>query len=104
MSINEKPKYYFNKEEYGRIYNWNAIFTMFDSLKTPDTVWKPRREILNSKYGVLISSRSIGKTSNVILLGLSQRALYNTQIVYIRSTENEFTPTEAKKLVQVINE
>lgn len=104
MSINEKPKYYFNNEVYGRVYNWNAIFNMFDSLKVPDTVWKPRREILNSKYGVLISSRSIGKTSNVLLLGLCQRALYNTQIVYIRSTENEFTPTEAKKLVQVINE
>lgn len=102
--IKEKPKYYFNNEVYGRIYNWNAIFNLFDTLKIPDTVWKPRREILNSKYGVLISSRSIGKTSNVLLLGLCQRALYNTQICYVRSTEQEFTPTEAKKLVSVINE
>lgn len=96
-------KYYFNSEVYGQVYDWNKIFKLFDSLNVPDTVWKPKREMLKSKYGVLLSSRSIGKTSNILLLGLCQRAIYNTQIVYTRATELEFTPTEAKKLVDVIN-
>lgn len=96
-------KYYFNSQVYGQVYDWNKIFGLFDSLKVPETVWKPKREMLKSKYGVLLSSRSIGKTSNILLLGLCQRALYGTQICYIRATELEFTPTEAKKLVDVIN-
>lgn len=96
-------KYYYGSEVYGQIYDWNKIFNLFDKLNVPDTVWKPKREQLKSKYSVLLSTRSIGKTSNILLLGLCQRALYNTQICYIRATELEFTPTEAKRLVSVIN-
>lgn len=96
-------KYYYGSEIYGRIYDWNKIYNMYQGLKIPDTVYVVPKEALKSKYSVLLSSRSIGKTTNVLLLGLCQRAVYGTQVVYIRSTEAEFTPTEAKKLVEIIN-
>ena len=44
------------------------------------------------------SGRSIGKTTNVLLLGLCQRKEYGTTILYVRSQE-----TEAKHLTSVIS-
>jgi len=95
-------KYYYGSAVYGEIYDWNKIFKLYDSLKIPDTCWKVKREALKSKYAVEISERSIGKTTNVLLLGLCQRALYNTQICYVRGTEDEFKPSDAKKLTEII--
>ena len=96
-------KYYYGSEVYGQIYDWNKIFKKYKSLNIPGTAWTVPREALNSKYSVILSGRSIGKTTNVILLGLCQRAIYGTQIIYVRATELEFTPTEAKNLTAVIS-
>ena len=95
-------KYYYGSEVYGQIYDWSKIFKKYRSLNIPGTAWTVPREALNSKYSVILSGRSIGKTTNVILLGLCQRAIYGTQIIYVRASELEFTPTEAKKLKKKI--
>jgi hypothetical protein len=91
-------KYYYGSEVYGRVYDWNKIFKIYDSLGIPSTCWKVKKESLKSKYSVILSGRSIGKTTNVLLLGLCQRKEYGTTVVYVRSQETEFTPTEAKHL------
>lgn len=97
-----KHKYYFNSEVYGEIYNWKEIFKLYKSLNIPDILWKVRPEALNSKYSVILSARSVSKTTNVLLLGLCQRAIYGTTVIYVRAEEGQFTPTEAKKLTKVI--
>lgn len=102
MSTDSK-KYYYGSEVYGRIYDWNKIFKLYESLGIPSSCWKVKKESLKSKYSVILSGRSIGKTTNVLLLGLCQRKLYSTTICYVRSQETEFTPTEAKHLTSVIS-
>ena len=98
-----KHKYYFGSEVYGEIYDWKRIFKLYKSLKIPDTCWTVPEEALDNKYVIGLSARSVAKTTNVLLLGLCQRALYGTTVVYERATDNEFTPSEAKKLTAVIS-
>lgn len=99
----KKHKYYYGSEVYGEIYDWKAIFKLYRSLKIPDTCWTVPEEALDSKYVIGLSARSVAKTTNVLLLGLCQRALYDTEVVYIRASDGEFTPSESKKLVEVLN-
>lgn len=101
MSI-KKHKYYFGSEVYGEIYNWKEIFKLYKSLNIPNSLWTVREEALKSKYAIILSARSVAKTTNVLLLGLCQRKLYGTTVVYIRSEEGQFTPTEAQKLTSVL--
>ena len=70
-------------------YDWNLIRKAYKSLGCPDDVYDPTVMPLEiAKYFHLASSRSVGKTTNILLLGMCMHELYGTQLVYIRQHES----------------
>lgn len=73
----------------GVAYDWNKVNKLYKTLKCPDDVYDPTHiPWNNAKYFLLASSRSVGKTTNVLLWSMCCVKLYpGTQIMYIRQRE-----------------
>lgn len=102
----EKPvklKYIDDDIEKGIEYDWGLIFKEYKALKVPRHFYNPTRAMFeNSKYGVLLSARNLGKTTNVLLIGMCMNKLYGTEVQYIRRQESELAPSHAMELVATI--
>lgn len=93
-----------NCEENGIDYDFRKIYAFYRKLGIPDDYdFIPWDVITTVKYFVMMSSRSIGKTTNVLLLGMVFNALYGTLIEYIRVTEDEIKASVVEKLFSTIN-
>lgn len=99
-----KIKYYDDRPERGIIYDWKLIQKEYDSLQVPQGLYYPCFRALQDGTKIIqsLSMRSTGKTTNWLLVGLCIQKLYGSPIQYIRTTEEELTPTWASKLTEVI--
>ena len=96
-------KFIENDEQNGVDYDWDLVFREYKKLKCPPDVFDPTTvPIKKISYYFGLSTRSVGKTSNWILIGMILNALYGSTIVYIRNTQDETAPKNTSKLMNVI--
>ena len=96
-------KYIGNRQELGIDYDWKAIEREYKKLAVPEEYYYPPfPAIPRNKYFIDLSDRSTGKTTSWLLLGLCMNKLYGTVTQYVRSTEDELSPSHAQKLIEVI--
>lgn len=96
-------KYIDNKEELGIEYDWQLIRKEYAKLKVPkeyDFIGNIPFEKVN--WSVLNSLRSIGKTTNFLLLGMIMNKQYGTIIQYIRNKEDEIKASNVSELFSTI--
>lgn len=100
-----KIEYIGGKPENGIKYDLNLIMKEYKKLKCPSTVYNPARLPLGrARWFALLSERSTGKTTNIILLGMVCHKLYGTQIQYIRQKELMIMPKNIQNLFATILE
>lgn len=85
----EQIKYISNNPVKGIKYNWKKIIKLYKSLKIPREY--DYTEIVpfdndKLKWYNLNSERSVGKTTNILLIGMCMNKLYGTQIQLVRHT------------------
>ena len=97
-----KQEYINNDKDYGRAYDMAQVVKDFNSLKIPKDVYSPL-ECLQSDtpYKIILSERSIGKTTNVFLLALCY-VKQGATISYIREKHEQITPKKTKSLFKTI--
>lgn len=97
-------KFINNDENYGIDYDWRRIKHRYEKMGIPfefDYIpWNAISDL--AKYIIQLSQRSLGKTTDWILLGMSMNIEYGTKIQYIRQTNDMLSPVHADKLVEVI--
>ena len=87
----------------GVIYDYDMIFKLYKQLNCPEDVFDPTNTPLGLvKYVVDISSRSTGKTTNWLLIGMIMWQKYRCTPCYIRQTENMVAKSFLEKLFNVI--
>ena len=85
-------KYINNDIQCGIEYDWRKVKDEFRKLNIPKDVYSPMHLPFDkAKYNVLLSERSRGKTTNILLLGMCMHKLYGTTIEYIRKKEDQIT-------------
>lgn len=98
-----KIEYHDNDKKKGIKYDFSLIRKEFKKLKIPNDVYNPLTIPFEwSKFNILLSPRSKGKTTNILLLGLIFNKLYGTKLEYIRSSHDMITPSKAGSLFSVI--
>lgn len=98
-----KIEYHDNDKKKGIKYDFSLIRKEFKKLKIPNDVYNPLTIPFEwSKFNILLSPRSKGKTTNILLLGLIFNKLYGTKLQYIRSSHDMITPSKAGSLFSVI--
>ena len=85
----KKPKITFidNDQTLGIAYDWNKILKLYKSLDIPPEYDYSEMFPLannNIKWYIANSGRSVGKTTNVMLIGMCMNILYGTQIQLVR--------------------
>lgn len=99
-------KYFDNDIQHGINYDWNLIKKEFDKLGIPDNVVNPflTHKLECGKWVVDMSERSIGKTTNWLLLGMVMNKLYGTTTCYIRQRTDMIMPKHSASLFKTILE
>lgn len=90
-------------ERYGINYDWNNIIQKYKGLRVPKNCYDPcKLPIKDNTYFMILSERGVGKTTNVLLLGMIMNRLYGTTVVYVRQTEDMCKKQNIEKLFDVI--
>lgn len=98
-----KIKYYDNKESHGIVIDWNEVRKLYKKLNVPKDFYNPATLPLETcPYADLLSERSVGKTTNLLLFGMCANKLYGTVIPYIRQYEEMTAPSVSRELFDVI--
>ena len=98
-------KYIKDKPSFGIEYDYKLIRKCYKKLGIPPDVWNPSILPLEThKYFVGFSERTIGKTTNTILLGMVMHMLYGTVIQYVRQDEKDIAPKNTSDLFNVITD
>lgn len=101
----EPIKYIDGIQENGIIYDFKKIIKEFKKLNVPKTVYDVTKLPLSAaKYFTLLSERSTGKTTNILLLGMIFHKMYGTKIQYIRKSENMIMNATINELFKTIRE
>lgn len=101
----EKSNYIENEERYGIDYNWELIMKTYNNLGIPKMLFSASNlPIQKSTYFMLLSERAVGKTTNILLLGLVMNKIYGTKIEYIRQSDDMIKPSNALELFKTIIE
>lgn len=96
-------KYYDNNPQKGLIYDWDLIKSDFKKLNVPKNVYNVLKlPIESASYFNLLSARSTGKTTNLLLLGMCWAQRYGGIIQYIRKNENMITKKGLESLFSTI--
>lgn len=87
----------------GILYDWKLIRKNFKKLNIPDNVYNPvYLPFERNKYFSINSERSIGKTTQFLLLGLLMYRMYGTKLHYIRQTEQDIAPKYSAELFKTV--
>ena len=82
---------------------FDKIIKKYKKLGCPEDVYNPTTlPLKRNKYFVLLSERSVGKTTNIILLGLCAHEICGTQLQYIRQHSDMITPKTSRQLFDTI--
>lgn len=96
-------KYIENDINNGIEYDWKLLRKDFKTLKIPKEVYDTSKNPFETSYiFVDVSERSVGKTTNWLLLGMLMYVRYGTVIQYIRQNELMITPKNMKDLMETI--
>lgn len=96
-------KYIENDINNGIEYDWKILRKDFKSLKIPKDVYDTSKNPFETSYiFVDVSERSVGKTTNWLLLGMLMYVRYGTIIQYIRQNELMITPKNMKDLMETV--
>lgn len=83
--------------------NIDKINKIFKKLKTPPDIMDPTTfPLKRNKYFVLVSERSVGKTTQILLWGMCAHEVNGTQIQYIRQSDQMLTPKMSRQLFDTI--
>ena len=86
-------------------YDWKKIIKEYNKLGCPSTVYNPTKLPLpKAAYFQLLSERSTGKTTNILLFGMVMHKLYGTIIQYIRVSESMIMNKTIGELFKTIRE
>lgn len=100
-------RYIDNIKENGIEYNIDSIIKEFKKLKVPKSVYDVTKlPIKHATYFTLLSERSTGKTTNILLLGMVANWITDgmCKIAYIRKTENMILNQTIDQLFKTIRE
>lgn len=100
----EDIKYIENNPQNGIVIDWDKAFKYYQQLKLPKGIYNPAKElkIHEAEWFVLISSRSTGKTTNLLLIGIILFLMYGITIPYIRQRPDMISRQNIEKLFEVI--
>lgn len=94
-----------NDRNKGIKYDWKKIAREYKRLKVPKGVYNPLRcDFETHGYCVAMSTRSRGKTTNPLLVGMIMHELYGTIIHYVRCTADMIKPKALKDLFRTVLE
>lgn len=100
-----KTEYINNNPLDGILYDFNLVRKAYKKLKCPSMVYSPIHIPYESaKWNVILSDRSRGKTTNILLFGMCIYKLYGTGICYIRNDKSMITQGNVGKLFNTIIE
>jgi len=100
----EEIKYLNNDPQQGIIVDWDKVFTYYKGLKVPKGIYNPAKELdpKSAEWFVLISTRSTGKTTNLLLIGIILFLMYGITTPYIRQRPDMTAKQNIEKLFEVI--
>lgn len=101
----EDVKYLDNNPQKGIIIDWKKVFKYYNQLGCPKNVFNPAKEFKpeEAEYHVFISTRSTGKTTNFLLVGMILNRMYGIQVPLIRQTDKMTAKQNMDRLTDVIN-
>ena len=100
-----KIEYIDGKHKLGIQYDWNLISKEYKRLKCPKEYNNPLTNGIDKAHiHLLVSERSTGKTTNLIIVGIIMHYLYGTTTQYIRANDKMITYQKTKNLFDVILE
>ena len=98
-----KQEYIDGDSKNGIKYDWGRIREEYKKLEVPEIYYDPLRMPLpQTKWNLIMSERSRGKTSEVMLLGLVMNKLYGTTIQYLRTREDMIVKKNSENLFTVL--
>ena len=98
-----ESNYIDNNERFGLKYNWDLIRKTYNQLGIPkEFSIFPTLPIERATYFQLLSERAVGKTTDILLLGMVMNKIYGTKIEYIRQKDDMIKPSNAMELFKVI--
>lgn len=101
----EKIKYIDGNKEKGIKIDWKKVIKRCKQLGIPEDVVTPFEYPFDrAKYFIDISERSVGKTTNWILLGMVLNDMYGVVIQYVRQIVDMIMPKHAKGLFKTVLE
>ena len=99
-------KYYNDSKMYGKIIEWNKLINKLWKLgvysKGLENIWYPHHNINKNIYNVIVSERSIGKTTNILLLGMLANVEYGTIMHYIREDTRQVVQSKISNIFNTI--
>lgn len=95
-------QYIDNDMQFGIAYDWKKIYKECKKIGIPDNVWTPFHIPSNIYWNVIMSERRLGKTTNILLMGIYMNLSYGTVIQYIRSKEDQIMPKYAADIFTII--
>lgn len=100
-----KVKFINNDPADGLAIDWEFIRKEYNKLGCPDTVYDPTViPFERCKHNILLSERSLGKTTNLLLLGMLLFIHYGVVIQYIRSSEEMIMNKNTNELFTTIRD
>ena len=99
-------KYYNDSKMYGKIIEWNKLINKLWKMgiysKGLENIWYPHHNINKNIYNVIVSERSIGKTTNILLLGMLANVEYGTIMHYIREDTRQVVQSKISNIFNTI--
>lgn len=96
-------KYIDDDKQKGILIDWKKARKDYKKLNIPDYLYNPCREPLEkAKHHIVLSQRSSGKTTNLLLLGMILNKNHGIIIHYIRSREDYISNKHIKDLFSTI--
>lgn len=100
----EKIKYLNSNPQDGIIVDWKKVFNYYNLMKMPKGFYNPSKELdpNSAEWFILISSRSTGKTTNLLIISIILFLMYGITTPYIRQRPDMTAKQNIEKLFEVI--
>lgn len=102
--VAEEITYLNNNVQDGIKVDWKKVFTYYNALKMPKGIYNPAKELDpdSAEWFILISSRSTGKTTNLLIISIILFLMYGITTPYIRQRPDMTARQNIEKLFEVI--
>lgn len=108
--FSEQIEYIENNKQYGMKVDWDFIYKEYikiikkacGSSKIFNSIYLPKPPLNSARWFVDMSERSVGKTTNYIIIGMLLYKYYGIKIEYIRLKKDGIMPKNASQLFKTI--